>query len=61
MSLSKSSTLIIAVSAIALLAVSCGRKSDLDPPGMPLDQQNNKAVTQKPVTADKPFILDPLL
>ncbi|WP_244625135.1 LPS translocon maturation chaperone LptM [Rhizobium daejeonense] len=53
------------VVAAALVLSGCGRKSDLDPPSMPADQQNVRTTGGKPQSAppkpDDPFILDPLL
>ena len=45
---------------VALLAVGCGRKADLDPPSMSATDQNKRGVKQ-PEKVDKPFILDRLL
>ncbi|GEO86323.1 MULTISPECIES: LPS translocon maturation chaperone LptM [Alphaproteobacteria] len=48
-----------------LVLTGCGRKADLDPPSMPVEQQNKlQAPGEKPVkqtVPDKPFVLDPLL
>lgn len=51
--------------ATALVLSGCGRKADLDPPGMPAEQQNKLATPgekpEKQSVPDKPFVLDPLL
>ena len=57
----------VAVGLMLVTAISlsgCGRKADLDPPGMPAEQQNRLVPGEKPAkptVPDKPFILDPLL
>ena len=51
--------LVVTIAVGAVLA-GCGRKGDLDPPSMPLDQQN-KLNAKPPKAPEKPFLLDPLL
>lgn len=47
--------------AVLLALSGCGRKADLDPPSMPKDQQNNRAVKTEDANPQRPFFLDPLL
>lgn len=51
-------TILIAVPAVL---AGCGRKGDLDPPSMPVEQQNKLSTPTPQAAPDKPFILDPLL
>ena len=54
-------TIVLCIAGIAVSG--CGRKGDLDRPGTPVEQQNQrKSETKKPEpVADTPFLLDPLL
>lgn len=47
--------------AMVVLLSGCGRKADLDPPSMPVDQQNKRDAKTQDAVTDRPFVLDPLL
>lgn len=50
--------------AVSLVLSACGRKGDIDPPSTPVEMRNKRAADgteTKPVTAERPFILDKLL
>ncbi|MET0746591.1 MAG: lipoprotein [Rhizobium sp.] len=52
----------VVFSLIGLAVVSCGRKGDLDPPSVHATKGGDSSKpTKQPGTADKPFLLDPLL
>jgi predicted small lipoprotein YifL len=47
---------------VGLAVVGCGRKGDLDPPSVNATKNGDATKpTKAPGTADKPFLLDPLL
>ncbi|MBR0554253.1 lipoprotein [Ciceribacter sp. L1K23] len=52
-------TLVLAAAPMVLAG--CGRKGDLDPPSMPVEQQNKLSTPNKQPVPDDPFVLDPLL
>jgi predicted small lipoprotein YifL len=53
-------TAVLAV--IGLAVAGCGRKGDLDPPSVATTKEGDVSKpTKQPGTADKPFLLDPLL
>jgi predicted small lipoprotein YifL len=52
-------TLALLLALCASLA-SCGRKGDLDPPGLAVTDPGQPQPPKQP-TANKPFLLDPLL
>ncbi|MGF0539670.1 LPS translocon maturation chaperone LptM [Agrobacterium sp. ES01] len=56
-------TLLMTGLMVATLAVlsGCGRKTDLDPPNMPVEQQNKQSTPDQTSAPDRPFVLDPLL
>ncbi|WFR94885.1 LPS translocon maturation chaperone LptM [Rhizobium tumorigenes] len=52
----------LVLSLMGLATVACGRKGDLDPPSVNATKGGDTSKpTKQPGTADKPFILDPLL
>ena len=52
----------LVLSLMGLASVACGRKGDLDPPSVNATKGGDTSKpTKQPGTADKPFILDPLL
>lgn len=49
------------LAAVSMVLSGCGRKADLDPPSMPLADQNKLTAKKQAAPPDERFILDPLL
>ena len=54
--------LTVVFAVIGLAVAGCGRKGDLDPPSVQATKGGDSSKpTKQPGTADRPFLLDPLL
>ncbi|SMC77829.1 hypothetical protein SAMN05880593_106227 [Rhizobium sp. RU36D] len=49
------------IASLLVILSGCGRKADLDPPDMPIEQQNQRTSNPKNTVEDRPFVLDRLL